>query len=53
MNYKKVNPKNLKKHGKMINGELHLDEGIYCINTPAIDIELCNIKLIKNVPTKD
>ena len=38
MEYKKVKPKDLKKHGKMVNGVLYLKEGIYCINTPVIDV---------------
>ena len=51
MNYIKVKAKDLKKHGKLIGKELHLNEGVYCINTPAIDTELLTVKLIRNVKT--
>ena len=52
MNYIKVKGKDLKKHGKMVNGVLYIKEGVYCINTPVIDIELFNVNIKKNVSTK-
>ena len=52
MNVKQVkaNFKELKKHGKMINGELHLKPGIYCKYSPIID-DSCIINTKKKETT--
>lgn len=48
MNYLKVNPKDLKKHGKKVKGVLYLNEGIYCKITPNVGVEE-NVKLKTNI----
>ena len=53
MNYIKVRSKDLKKHGKLIGKELHLNEGVYCINSPEVDIESITYKKTKDVSTKN
>ena len=35
--YRQINPEDLKKEGVVINGERHIDEGVYIIYSPFVD----------------
>lgn len=44
MKYKLIKGKDIKNHGKMIDGELHLDEGIYTKYVPKPPEEILKIQ---------
>ncbi len=44
MNYLKVDPKKLSKHGKKVKGTLYLNEGVYCLYAPNLTTENINPK---------